>query len=324
MAAAPALETARPLDLAPADDDAFDQFPAESTLLSSAVNTPVFSAASTPAPEPARRARFGNAILPVGLIAAFLGGAALGAFVMYRSETNEAPATVASRPAGTPASREVDKTLGVGTTGPAATDSSARSAATPARPADSAVPMTVAPSAATTPEGPAARPAAAPGPAGPATPAPPPRATATRPAPAGIPATPPPEPRAETGLSPVPASDLSGEWTLNTVVESSSLSMYEGLRLGYRLQLEHRGSAVRGSGQKILENGKTISGDGQTPITVEGTVDGDRLRMTFTERGARRSSSGTFVLFREGTDGLRGRFSSDAARSAGRVEARRR
>jgi hypothetical protein len=119
------------------------------------------------------------------------------------------------------------------------------------------------------------------------------------------------------------AADLSGEWTLNTVVESSSLSMYEGLRLGYRLQLEQRGNAVHGSGRKILENGSAIGGGGQTPITVEGIVDGDRLRLTFTERGTQRSSSGTFVLFREGTDGLRGRFASDAARSAGRVEARR-
>jgi hypothetical protein len=101
------------------------------------------------------------------------------------------------------------------------------------------------------------------------------------------------------------------------------MSNYEGLRLGYRLQLDHRGNSVRGSGHKVVENGKPISGNGRTPITVEGTVDGNRLRLTFTERGTRRPSSGTFVLYREGADGLRGRFASDAARSAGRVEARR-
>src|SRR5688500_17681492 len=244
MAAASASEMAHPLDLAPTDDDAVAAFPAESALLplesarpslestlpslqstlpSSESTLPSFesaqlsSAASTTAP--AHGPRSGNTILPVALIAAFLGGAALGAFVMYRSETKDAADIVSSRPASTRDSREVERP-GVGTTGPATTDSSARnSAATPARP-DSDVPMTVAPSAAT-PAVPAARPAAAPGPAGRATPALPPRATATLPVPAGTPATPPPEPRAEAGLSPRPASDLSGGRTLNTAVESS-------------------------------------------------------------------------------------------------------
>ena len=375
VAAISPVHRERSHDPAPAEGDAFDLFPAESTLISSArtplssatiprvsaapstagqvatstlisgapdiplsaapatpelfaTSTPISFAASTSVPEPARRGKVGRSLLPVALIAAFLGGAALGAFVMYRSEISEPLGTVASQPASPPASREIDRTLGIGTTGPAATDSPAprNSAATPATPADSTVPTTVAPSAATpgsVPDGPTGRPAAVPRPPDPAV-SPPPRATAI-PAPVETPAaTPQPESRAGNGPSATPASDLSGDWTLNTVVESSSLSTYEGLRLGYRLQLEQRGNAVRGSGHKILENGNAIGGGGQTPITVEGTVDGDRLRLAFTERGAQRSSSGTFVLFREGTDGWRGRFASDAARSAGRVEALRR
>jgi cytoskeleton protein RodZ len=295
--AVPALATGRPPDLAPADGEAFDEFPAESTLLSfeSAPLSP--AAASTPAPEAARRRRFGKAIFPVALIAAFVGGAALGAFLTSRSQSNETLGPVASLPANPRDSPEADRTHGVGTTGPAATDSAAPpiSAVTPARPVDLPPP------------------------------APPPRATGAIPAAAKIPAAAhPPEPRAGGGPSPMPASDLTGEWTLNTVVESSSLSMYEGLRLGYRLQLEQRGNAVRGSGRKVLENGNATGGGAQTPITVEGTVEGDRVRLTFAERGVQRSSSGTFVLFREGTDGLRGRFASDAARATGRVDARRR
>ena len=308
-----------PLSASPATGESF------------AASTPISFAPSTSVPDPARRGKVGSALLPVGLLAAFLGGAALGAFVMHRSDSREAPGAVAPLPDSTRASREIDRTLGIGTTGPAATDSPAprNSAATPATHVDSTVPTTVAPSPApatpgSVPDGPTGRPAAAPRPPDPAV-SPPPRATTAIPAPVETAAaTPQPESRAGNGLSATPASDLSGDWTLNTVVESSSLSTYEGLRLGYRLQLEQRGNAVRGSGHKILENGNAIGGGGQTPITVEGTVDGDRLRLAFTERGAQRSSSGTFVLFREGTDGWRGRFASDAARSAGRVEARRR
>lgn len=52
-------------------------------------------------------------------------------------------------------------------------------------------------------------------------------------------------------------------------------------------------------------------------------IEGDRVTLSFIEGGARRSTQGTFMLMLD-TDGmLRGRFSSDAARSAGSVEARR-
>ena len=279
--------------------DAFDEFATEATALPHPVSAPV------PDPEVARRSRFRDAVLPVGLIALFIGGAGLGAFLMHRAGRETAD-TAAARPAQTdnasqPARRDV------GTTGSAAPDAAAprNETATSPRPAESAAPVTIAP--------PATPPVAA-------TPVPVARSIAaaatTRP--------PEPEPRAVDATSPTPVADLSGEWTLNTQVESSSLSAYEGLQLGYRLQLEQRGPTVRGSGRKVLENGKAIGDRGQTPITVEGTVDGDRLRLTFTERGARRPSSGTLVLHREGPDGWRGRFSSDAARSAGRADARRR
>jgi hypothetical protein len=273
-------------DLEPSGGDAFDEFATETTVPTHGVPRHV--------PEGARRSRFRDAVLPVALIALFVGGAALGAFLMYRSESSEAPAPAASQPVSTSDARQADKTPGVGTTGPAAPDNSAHR--------DSAVT----------------------GPTGPATPAPAPRATAAAPAPVEISAAARrPESRVENDPSPLPASDLSGEWTLNTEVESSRLSRYEGLRLSYRLQLEQHGNAVRGNGRKVLENGKPIGGGGQTPITVEGTADGDQLHLTFTERGARRPSSGTFVMNRDGNDRLRGRFASDAARSAGRVEARR-
>lgn len=106
-------------------------------------------------------------------------------------------------------------------------------------------------------------------------------------------------------------------------MQSSSLNAFQGLRLGYRVQLQQEGDEISGTGRKIAENGRPIGRGGQTPIVLQGTVDGDRLTLTFTERGTRRQSAGTFHLVRERDNLLRGRFSSDAAQSAGTVEARR-
>ena len=116
--------------------------------------------------------------------------------------------------------------------------------------------------------------------------------------------------------------ELTGSWRLATQVQSSSVARYAGLLLGYELQLEQEGDRVTGVGRKVIENGSGIDSRGQTPIAVNGVVEGDRLTLNFVEGGAQRSSQGTFTLTRNGGL-LRGRFTSDAARSAGTVEARR-
>jgi hypothetical protein len=120
-----------------------------------------------------------------------------------------------------------------------------------------------------------------------------------------------------------PVTDLNGAWNVVTSVESSALSRYEGLQLGYRLRLEQQGNRVRGEGRKWSENGRALAPRVRTPITVEGTVDASNIRLQFTERGARRVSRGTFVLriVDEGT--LQGSFTSDAARSEGSTLANR-
>jgi hypothetical protein len=118
-------------------------------------------------------------------------------------------------------------------------------------------------------------------------------------------------------------AELSGFWTLDTRVESSSYGGYEGLQLGYRLQLEEDGNRVSGSGIKIQENGRSLDDRAQTPIVVRGTRDGNRITLTFTEQGARRSSEGKMILDVSDDGVLRGRFSSSAARSTGTAEARR-
>jgi cytoskeletal protein RodZ len=117
--------------------------------------------------------------------------------------------------------------------------------------------------------------------------------------------------------------DVTGTWKVATRVESSSYASYSGLLLGYEMTIEQDGDRVTGTGRKIIENATEINPRGQTPITVTGVVNGDRLTLNFTERGKRRASQGTFTLVRNADGTLRGRFTSDAARSSGSVEARR-
>ena len=116
---------------------------------------------------------------------------------------------------------------------------------------------------------------------------------------------------------------MSGSWKLATQVESSSYSAYAGLKLGYEVKLEQDGDRVTGIGRKVTENGAGIGPRAQTPLTVNGTIAGDRLTLTFVEQGTRRETQGKFVLLVDDAGTLRGRFSSDAAQSSGRVEAHR-
>jgi hypothetical protein len=117
--------------------------------------------------------------------------------------------------------------------------------------------------------------------------------------------------------------NVSGAWAVATRVESSSLSRFKGLQLGYQMNLEQQGDRVTGVGRKIAENGGAIGSRARTPVSVAGTIDGDRLTLNFTERGTRRPTRGTFVLLLDETGTLRGRFTSTAARSSGTVEAQR-
>ena len=123
--------------------------------------------------------------------------------------------------------------------------------------------------------------------------------------------------------SAAPPSDVSGVWNLNTRIESSSYRDYEGLQLGYHLELQQDGSRVTGTGVKTVENGRRLGSTAQTPILIQGTIDGERLTLTFTERGLLRPSEGKMILDVIDDGVLRGRFSSNAAQSVGIVEARR-
>jgi transcriptional regulator with XRE-family HTH domain len=116
---------------------------------------------------------------------------------------------------------------------------------------------------------------------------------------------------------------LSGEWMLTNEVQTSSFKAFEGLELEYRLTLSQDGVIVTGRGHKWSENGREIPSARRTPISVAGTLYQNRLELSFTERGTRRTSAGRFVWQVSDDGALRGTFSSDAASSRGTSYARR-
>ena len=124
----------------------------------------------------------------------------------------------------------------------------------------------------------------------------------------------------DADVGPTDTALLSGDWMMNTRVESSRLERYEGLRLGYRVTLRQQGNRVSGSGWKVSEDEQKIGTAARTPITFDGTLNDDRLELTFTERGRRRVTVGKLVLARHSDNAMQGRFSSSAAQSLGVVE----
>jgi penicillin-binding protein 1A len=118
--------------------------------------------------------------------------------------------------------------------------------------------------------------------------------------------------------------DLSGWWEMTNTIQSTNYADFKGLRLGYRIQIEQEGDRLVGRGQKWSENGRTLPAGARSPITVTGSVDGRNVTLQFTERGAKRSTNGSFSwqLSADRT-ALRGSFQSTAANTSGSSLARR-
>ena len=119
-------------------------------------------------------------------------------------------------------------------------------------------------------------------------------------------------------------TDLSGWWEMTNTIQSTNYADFKGLRLGYRIQLEQDGDRLVGRGQKWSENGRTLPASARTPLSVTGTIDGDRVILEFKERGAKRTTGGSFswTLSPDRT-ALRGSFQSTAADTSGSSLARR-
>ena len=128
---------------------------------------------------------------------------------------------------------------------------------------------------------------------------------------------------ADASVSRGTSRDIGGLWSMATRVESSSVAGFAGMDLGFELRLEQSGNQIFGDGRKTAENGRSIPAQSQTPISVRGIIDGDRLTLSFSERGQRRTTDGKFLLYVNEDGTMRGRFTSTAARSTGTVEAKR-
>jgi len=123
-------------------------------------------------------------------------------------------------------------------------------------------------------------------------------------------------------IQPRAAHNLTGKWQMVDVVESSALPQFEGLRLGFQVFLHQQGNEISGTGEKWTENGRQLPPGARSLIMIEGSVSGDLLDATFTEVGARRSTTGILRLrIKEKGNRLEGRFACTAADSRGQSTA---
>ena len=116
--------------------------------------------------------------------------------------------------------------------------------------------------------------------------------------------------------------DVGGRWTVTNVVETTSYAPYRELQLVFRIELEQEGAWVFGRGEKWSENGHVLPPARRTPISLAGTLDGDRLTLRFVEAGKRRKTGGDFHWTITGHGrAMTGRFTAAAADARGRSEA---
>jgi hypothetical protein len=118
--------------------------------------------------------------------------------------------------------------------------------------------------------------------------------------------------------------NLSGNWQVINTVEQTSYEPYRNMEIGFTVAINQAGRDFTGTGEKISENGRSLPAAGRTPISVKGTIDGDKVHATFSENGAVRRTNGQFVWrIDRGSGGLTGTFISTAARTRGKSAAKK-
>jgi cytoskeletal protein RodZ len=105
--------------------------------------------------------------------------------------------------------------------------------------------------------------------------------------------TPPAEPTA--------AGELSGSWNVVAHDESTTGEAVTN-RVAYYVRLEQRGTQIAGNGYRVSEDGAEAAAS-QQPVSVRGTLSGERLTLNFSGRNRER-----FVLYRSDDGVFRGRF----------------
>ena len=112
--------------------------------------------------------------------------------------------------------------------------------------------------------------------------------------------------------------DLNGEWRVINVVEKTNYKSFHNLQLGFRLKINQKGKEFTATGEKFSENGQTLPANSRTPITLTGSIEGDKVIATFVEDGLRRRTNGRFEWTLQNGDKLTGTFVSTAANGRGR------
>ena len=137
---------------------------------------------------------------------------------------------------------------------------------------------------------------------------------AQTPAPVNVPAQP--------TTSDVP--DLTGNWNVVNTVEQTSYQAYKNMKVSFNVAINQSGKDFTGKGEKVSENGQSLPAGSRTPIEVRGTINGDKVEATFSEKGAMRKTDGRFVWrIDKASGGLTGTFVSGAARSSGKSAAKK-
>jgi hypothetical protein len=134
--------------------------------------------------------------------------------------------------------------------------------------------------------------------------------------------TPTPAPVAEK-TAPI-AQDLTGKWNVVNTVHTTTYKSFQNLQIGFAVSINQTGRTFTAHGQKVSENGRSLPASSRTPIQLKGTIDGDKIEGSFSERGAMRNTNGRFVWkIDRASGGLTGTFASTAAQTSGKSTARR-
>jgi len=128
--------------------------------------------------------------------------------------------------------------------------------------------------------------------------------------------------RSTAGNAERPEDQLGGSWVLETTITQSGSAHLENLRMTHHFKLRQDGNEVHGEGEKIAENGGRVAGNRHTTIFLSGQLNGDRLRLRFTESGGTGAMSGWFD-FRLADHRLQGEFMSTDTYTRGYASARR-
>jgi len=106
--------------------------------------------------------------------------------------------------------------------------------------------------------------------------------------------------------APETRGELSGSWNVVAHDEGANGEVATN-RVAYYVRLEHRGTQIVGSGYRVSED-RAEAASSQQPVSVRGTLSGERLTLNFSGRDRER-----FVLYRSDDGVFRGRFRRDGA-----------